>query len=72
MNTPSLLHAKEDFPVIQPAIVEGVSIYLAEQSREKREEEVTKNAYVIPPLKSIITGLWGETLKLHDLNYFNF
>lgn len=44
MNTPSLLHAKEDFPVIQPAVVEGVSVYLVEQLREK-EEEVIKNSY---------------------------
>ena len=37
MNTPSLLHAQEDFPVIQPAVVIRVFVYLAERLRKKKE-----------------------------------
>lgn len=32
-DTPSLLHTKEDFPVIQPAVIIRVSVNLAEQSK---------------------------------------
>lgn len=35
-TTPFLLHAKEDFPVIQPAIVIRVSVHLAEPLKKKK------------------------------------
>lgn len=30
-NIPRLLHTKKDFPVIQPAIIEGIFVDLTEQ-----------------------------------------